>query len=90
MSMDCLIQRRGQGMTTYSGRRFWLLDPRPDEIFIEDIAHSLSMRRRNAGHCQYIYSVVEHGVIMSEYVPAPYQRAGGIGPLGTKYIIGQI
>lgn len=54
--------RAGDWMQTFSGRRFWPLDPRPDEIFIEDIAHALSMQCRYAGHCIRFYSVAEHCV----------------------------
>jgi uncharacterized protein len=34
--------------------------PRPEDIHIEDIAHSLSMQCRYAGHCSDFYSVAEH------------------------------
>ena len=27
---------------TYTGRMFWPIEARPDEVFIEDIAHALS------------------------------------------------
>jgi hypothetical protein len=54
--------RRGDWMQTYSGRQFWPLDPRPDEVAIEDIAHALSMLCRYGGHAQAFYSVAEHSV----------------------------
>lgn len=66
-------ERNGQWMQTYTGRQFWPLDPRPEEIFIEDIAHALSMQCRYAGHCKKFYSVAEHSVILAEYVPAPFK-----------------
>ena len=34
---------RGDWMQTATGRQFWPMDPRPHEVFIEDIAHALSM-----------------------------------------------
>lgn len=58
-------QRRGNWMQTYTGRQFWPLDPRPEEIDLEDIAHSLSMQCRFAGHCYTFYSVAEHCVRVS-------------------------
>lgn len=44
------------------------MDPRADEVFIEDIAHALSMQCRYAGHCLDFYSVAEHCVLLSERV----------------------
>lgn len=32
--------RHGDWMQTVSGRQFWPMDPRPQEIHIEDIAHA--------------------------------------------------
>ena len=57
--------RIGDFMQTATGRKFWPLDPRPEEVFIEDIAHSLSLQCRYAGHCLRFYSVAEHSVLMA-------------------------
>jgi hypothetical protein len=50
---------------TYTGRQFWPLNPKPEEIFIEDIAHALSLVCRYTGHCREFYSVAEHSVRVS-------------------------
>lgn len=60
--------RRGQWMLTFSGRQFWPLDPRADEISIQDIAHSLSNQCRFAGHTSEFYSVAQHCVLASRLV----------------------
>jgi len=65
-----MIARFGDWMQTFTGRQFWPLDPRPDEIAVEDIAHALAMQCRYAGHCLRFYSVAEHSVLLSEWVMA--------------------
>lgn len=60
--------RRGNWMQTATGRQFWPLDPRPEEIHIEDIAHALSMQCRYGGHALRFYSVGEHSVLLSRAV----------------------
>ncbi len=47
---------------TYSGKKFYFLDPTPDMVDIEDIAHSLSNQCRFAGHVSKFYSVAEHSI----------------------------
>ena len=56
-------------MQTFSGVEFYPLDPRPEDIDIEDIAHSLSLQCRYNGHCTRFYSVAEHCVHVSYLVP---------------------
>jgi 5'-deoxynucleotidase YfbR-like HD superfamily hydrolase len=64
------MKRKGDWIQTFTGRKFWPLDPRPSEVFIEDIAHSLSNLCRFNGHCTTFYSVAEHSVLVSENVPS--------------------
>jgi hypothetical protein len=66
-----VTDRIGDWMQTFTGRQFWPMDPRPDDIHIEDIAHALSMQCRYAGHCVRFYSVAEHCVLLSHVVSAP-------------------
>lgn len=47
---------------TVSGRQFWPLEPKADDVDIGDIAHALSMKCRYSGHTQKFYSVAEHSV----------------------------
>ena len=47
---------------TYSGIEIDILQPDPDKIIIEDIAHALSMQCRFSGHTRLFYSVAEHSV----------------------------
>lgn len=61
--------RKGDWMQTFTGRQYWPLDPRADEVHLEDIAHHLSMICRYLGACERFYSVAEHSVYVSTLVP---------------------
>ena len=54
---------------TISGRFFQFLDPQPDQICIEDIAHALAFTCRFAGHTQQYYSVAQHSWLASTLCP---------------------
>jgi len=62
------LSRKGGWMQTHTGRMFWPLDPRPEDVDIEDIAHSLSQICRFTGHTRYFYSVAQHCVHVCEEV----------------------
>ena len=53
---------------TYSGRKFYPLDPHIDSIVIQDIAHALAMQCRFTGHCKFHYSIAQHSVLVSYLV----------------------
>lgn len=53
---------------TYSGKRFYPLNPKVEDIDIEDIAHSLSLQCRFSGHCAWFYSVAQHSLYVKEMV----------------------
>ncbi len=47
-------------ITTYTGRHIDPVNPDPDMICIEDIAHALSLICRGNGHVQTFFSVGQH------------------------------
>jgi uncharacterized protein len=61
---------RGDWMQTFTGRKFFPMDPRPEEINGLDIAHALSLQCRYNGHTTRFYSVAEHCVLLS-YAVSP-------------------
>lgn len=61
--------RVGDWMETRSGVRFYPLDPRADEVLLEDIAHHLSRINRYNGAARLeSYSVAEHSVLMAMWL----------------------
>lgn len=56
---------RGGWIRTFTGRRFWPLDPRTADVSLDDIAHALSLICRFTGHVRSFYSVAEHSVRVS-------------------------
>ena len=50
---------------TYTGKKFDLLNPKPEMVCIEDIAHSLAYQCRYTGHTRKFYSVAQHCVLMA-------------------------
>lgn len=49
-------------INTYRKIQFNPLDPRPDNILIEDIAHAQSLMTRANGHFPEFYSVAQHSI----------------------------
>ena len=49
-------------ITTHSGIHFQILDPKEEDLKIEDIAHALSMMTRANGHYPEFYSVAQHSI----------------------------
>lgn len=58
-----------QYIRTFSGRKFWPLDPRPEDVCIEDIAHALSNNCRWGGHAHRFYSVAQHSLFVAHWLP---------------------
>lgn len=58
----------GDWIQTYTGRKFWPLSPRGNDVDIMDIAHALAMKCRFTGHCRSFYSVAQHSVLVSYVV----------------------
>lgn len=63
---DLLPTRRGDWMQLASGKAFYPLDPRPEDIELADIAGALSRVCRFGGHVSAFYSVAQHSVLVSQ------------------------
>jgi 5'-deoxynucleotidase YfbR-like HD superfamily hydrolase len=82
-------ERIGDWMQTFTGKRFWPLDPRANEIDIRDIAHSLSMTCRFGGHTRRFYSVAEHSCHVHDAGPVSC-RAWGLLHDAPEFIVGDM
>lgn len=62
--------RSGDWIQTYTGRKMYPLDPRPEDFNCRDIAHSLAFQCRFGGHVRNFYSIAEHCILLS-YTVSP-------------------
>jgi uncharacterized protein len=66
--MEVPETKRKEWIQTFSGVKFFPLEPRHCDIVLDDIAHALSNICRYTGHVQRFYSVAEHSVLVSREV----------------------
>lgn len=57
-----MAPKRSDYIRTYSGVKFWPLEPSAKDIKPKDIAHSLAQKVRWQGHCSRFYSVGQHSL----------------------------
>lgn len=59
--------RLGDWLQTFTGKKFYPLDPRPEDINLDDIAHALSNICRYGGHASTFYSVAQHSCLLADH-----------------------
>ncbi len=79
--------RRGNWIATYSGKRFYPLDARPEDIDVNDIIHALSNLSRFGGHTINFYSVAQHSVLVSLMCPEEDALWGLLHDASEAYLI---
>lgn len=80
------MTRKGDWIQTHLGIRFYPLDPRPEEVEVQDIAHALSLMCRFGGHIREFYSVAQHSVYVSQCVPKEYRLWALLHDAAEAYI----
>lgn len=81
-------KRYGDAMQTISGRQYWPYDPRPEDINIDDVAHSIARQCRFAGHVKVQhYSVAEHSVLVSLCVPPEHALQALLHDATEAYLV---
>lgn len=71
----------------HSGIKYYFLNPTPEMISIDDIAHTLSLLCRYGGHCREFYSVAEHSVRCSYKAPKGFEFEALMHDAGEAYLI---
>ena len=79
--------RAGDWMQTYSGKVFWPMDPHPEDVDIDDIAHALSMLCRFGGHTKWFYSVAEHCCHVHDFAPRQHRGWALLHDAAEAYLV---
>lgn len=74
---------------TRSGAWIDIFNPDPDEILIEDMAHSLALECRFGNHIKRLWSSAQHGLLVSALCAAPFKLAGLMHD-GSDYVFRDI
>lgn len=71
---------------TYTGKKFYPLNPREEDIDIRDIAHALSLEPRWGGATEVPYSVAAHSIAVSQCVPDGHRLAALLHDASEAYL----
>src|ERR1035438_4728072 len=71
----------------FSGMRFWPLEPDPEKVCIEDIAHALSCQCRFGGHSNKFYSIAQHAVLVSKLCAPEHALWGLLHDGSEAYLV---
>ena len=72
---------------TYTGKKVYPLEMTPNDICIEDIAHSLSLQCRFSGHSGVFYSVGQHSVLVANNCPKHLRLKGLLHDASEAYLV---
>lgn len=86
MKAETYVWQPKEWIQTFTGKQFWPLNPRHQDIDIRDIAHALSMKCRYSGHTKFFYSVAEHSVLVSHFVPPDLALWGLLHDASEAYL----
>lgn len=84
--MTKYANRHGDWIITYTGKRFYPLDPQEEDIDINDIAHSLSLLNRFTGHTRFPYSVAQHCISVSHIIVPEFALDGLLHDATEAYV----
>ncbi len=71
---------------TFTGRRFDLLNPLPEQVSFDDIAHHLARTARFNGATRDFYSVAQHSCLVSDLLPPKLKLVGLLHDATEAYV----
>jgi 5'-deoxynucleotidase YfbR-like HD superfamily hydrolase len=83
-----MINSKDAWIQTFTGKKVHPLHLRLSEVDINDIAHSLSLRPRFAGH-SCTYNVADHSIRVAELLPQPLKIYGLLHD-AAEYLMGDV
>ena len=72
---------------TYTGRAYYPLAPRVEDVVIDDIAHALANLCRFTGHTRKHYSVAQHSVLVALVLPKELMLEGLLHDPAEAYLL---
>lgn len=72
---------------TFTGRPFWPLAPRAEDLDIRDVAHALACSNRYTGHTYVPYSIAQHCCHVSDLLPGPLKLCGLLHDASEAYLV---
>ncbi len=79
--------RVGGYIITYTGIKYYPLDPRPEDVCIADIAHSLAGQNRFGAHTVEMINTAHHSVDVSMHPEVGHPRWGLFHDGGEAYLV---
>ena len=73
-------------ITTYTGKKFPVKQPRPFDINGTDIAHGLSLTCRFGGQIREFYSVAQHSMLVTSLLPEKIAAYGFLHDASEAYL----
>lgn len=72
---------------TFTGKYFWPLEPKVEDVDIKDIAHALANQCRWTGHVREFYSVAQHSVLVANNLPVRFALEGLLHDATEAYLV---
>lgn len=82
-----MSREANQYIRVFTGRKFWPLDPRPEDIDILDIAHALANNCRWGGHSRRFFSIAQHSCMVHDFVARSFKKVGLLHDASEAYIL---